>query len=114
MKDKGDYEMGFIKQLGIGVFNKVQKNQPLVNLGTTAFGAGAGLAYGSDSENHPIFGSVMGTTLGGMAGAAAGPALYKGLMSMSKKGMFSSSPNIGPGISGTGVGRTFTRSRRGR
>ena len=106
--------MGMIKQLGIGLFNKVQKNQPLVNLGATAFGAGAGLAYGADSENHPIFGAMMGTALGGMAGAAAGVGLYKGLMSMNKRGMFSSNPNIGPGVSGVGVGRTFTRTRRGR
>lgn len=106
--------MGFMKQLGVGIFNRVQKNQPLVNLGTTAFGAGAGLAYGADSENHPIFGGMMGTALGGMAGAAAGPALYKGLMSMSKRGMFSSNPNIGPGVSGVGVGRTFTRTKRSR
>lgn len=106
--------MGLMKNLGIGLFNRVQKNQVATNIAGTAFGSGAGLAYGSDSENHPIFGSIMGATLGGMAGAFAGPALYKGLMSMSKKGMFTSNPNIGPGVSGVGVGRTFTRERRGR
>ena len=106
--------MGLMKQLGVGIFNRVQKNQVAVNLGATAFGAGAGLAYGADSENHPIFGAMMGTAIGGIAGSFAGPALYKGLMSMNKRGMFSSNPNIGPGVSGVGVGRTFTRTRRSR
>lgn len=106
--------MGFMKSLGIGLFNRVQKNQVATNLGTTALGAGIGLGSGAQDDNSPVFWGGMGTALGGMAGAAAGVGLYKGLMSMSKRGMFSSNPNIGPGVSGVGVGRVFSRTRRGR
>lgn len=114
MKDKGDYEMGFMKQLGIGVFNKVQKNQHAVNVGAGAFGAGIGMASGSSDDSSPVFWGTMGAALGGMAGVGAGYGLYKGLLGLQKSGKFSSNPNIGAGISGVGVGRTFTRERRGR
>ena len=116
MKDKQKeiMKMGMMKQLGIGLFNKIQKNQHAVNVGAGAFGAGIGLASGSQDDSSPVFWGTMGAALGGMAGVGAGYGLYKGLLGMQKAGKFSSNPNIGAGISGTGVGRTFTRSRRGR
>ena len=109
-----------IRSLGLGLFNHVQKNQVGVNVVGTAISAGIGLGRGSNNDDHPIFGGIMGTALGGIAGSFAGPGLYKGLLSMKKKGMFAPDEafrSFSGGRAGTATSnaeRVFSRSRRGR
>lgn len=110
-----------LRNLGLGLFNKVQRNQVATNVAGTALGAGIGLGSGAQDDNSPVFWGGMGTLVGGIAGSFAGPALYKGLLGMKKKGMLAPDEafrSFSGGRAGTGstpnAERVFTRERRGR